>query len=72
MQSETYRGYVLWGHAILEQPASPERKRYAASGTVTKAGKFAEASGILGIADSEMNAEHIGLEWARAWVDNHS
>jgi hypothetical protein len=57
--------------AIREQPEILERERYAASGTVTKGGKFVEASGILGVFDSEPDAEHLGLEWARAWVDNH-
>lgn len=72
MQSENYRGYAVWGHAIREQQDILERERYAASGTVTKGGKFIEASGILGVVDTEEEAEHIGLEWARAWVDNHS
>jgi hypothetical protein len=71
MESETYRGYVLWGHAIREQQEIPQRGRYASSGTVTKGGKFVEASGILDAVDSESEAEHIGIEWARAWVDNH-
>jgi hypothetical protein len=72
MESETYRGYVLWGHVIREQPGVFERERYAASGTVTKGGKFIEASGILGVVNSESAAERIGLEWARAWVDSHA
>jgi hypothetical protein len=72
MRSENYRGYVLWGHAIRDQVETVDRERYAASGTVTRAGKFAEASGILGVVDSEPDAEHIGIEWARAWVDNHA
>jgi len=49
-----------------------ERERYAASGTVTKGGKLVEASGILGVVDSESEAEHMGLEWSRAKVDNHA
>jgi hypothetical protein len=72
MQSEIYRGYAVWGHAIQEQQDILEHERYAASGTVTKDGKFVEASGILGVVDSESEAEHLGLEWSRAWVDNHS
>jgi hypothetical protein len=71
MESETYRGYVLWEHVIREQPGVFERERYAASGTVTKGGKFVEASGILEVVDSEPDAEQLGLEWARAQVDNH-
>ncbi|CAG9243860.1 conserved hypothetical protein [Paraburkholderia caribensis] len=71
MESENYRGYVLWGHAIQEQQKILERNRYASSGTVTKGCKFVEASGILDVVDLEAEAEHLGLEWARAWVDNH-
>ncbi|SIT38159.1 conserved hypothetical protein [Paraburkholderia piptadeniae] len=71
MQSEKYRDYVLWGHAILEQVDTFERQQYAASGTVTRGGKLVEASGILGLASSGEEAQLIGLEWARAWVDSH-
>ncbi|MHB9838346.1 hypothetical protein Q8F57_026320 [Paraburkholderia terrae] len=71
MQQESYRGYAIWGHAIAQQEELLARERYASSGTVTKSGKFVEASGILGVVDSESEAEHLGLEWARAWVDNH-
>jgi len=35
MQSETYRGYVLWGYAILRQEDVLQAERYAASGTIT-------------------------------------
>ncbi|SKC69422.1 hypothetical protein [Paraburkholderia hospita] len=63
---------MVWGHAIREQQDILERERYAASGTVTKGGKFIEASGILGVVDTEEEAEHMGLEWARAWVDGHA
>ncbi|SKC69470.1 hypothetical protein [Paraburkholderia hospita] len=72
MESATYKGYVLWGHAIREQQEILERERYASSGTVTKGGKFVEASGILEVVDSELDAEQLGLEWARAWVDSHA
>lgn len=48
-----------------------EGGRYAESGTVTMGGKYIEASGILGVVDSQSAAEQIGLQWARAWVDNH-
>jgi|GEM_PF-822427 len=65
MQTESYKGYAVWGQAIREQQDILERERYAASGTVTKGGKFIEASGILGVMDSESAAEQVGLEWAR-------
>jgi len=37
MQSEKFRGYVLWGHAILQQQGDVlQAERYAASGTITR------------------------------------
>jgi hypothetical protein len=72
MQSENYKGYAIWGHAIREQHDILEHERYAASGTVTKSGKFVEASGVLGVFQSEEEAQECGLSWARAWVDNHT
>jgi hypothetical protein len=72
MQNELYKGFAVWGHAIQEQREILERERYAASGTVTKGGKFVEASVVLGVFDSEDAAQECGLSWARAWVDNHS
>lgn len=71
MQSEKYRGYVLWGHAILHHEDSFTATRYAASGTITRDTKVIEASGVLGAFDTEEEAERAGLAWARAWVDNH-
>jgi hypothetical protein len=35
-------------------------------------GSFIEALGILGVVDLEEEAEHMGLEFARASVDNHA
>ena len=71
MQSETYKGHKLWGHAIREQKELLQPVRFGASGTVTRNDKFVEASGLLGIFDTEEDAELFGLNWARAWVDNH-
>ncbi|BEU27573.1 hypothetical protein [Paraburkholderia sp. 22B1P] len=72
MTSEQYRGYTLWGHAILDRSdETTARGRYAASGTITKEGKIVEASGVLGNFDIEDEAELAGLLWGRAWVDNH-
>ncbi len=39
MQTEHYRGYALWGHAIEQLPDILEHPQFAASGTVTRAGK---------------------------------
>lgn len=44
--SEQYKGYMLWGHAILQQKEIPHPERYAASGTITKDNKVIEASGV--------------------------
>jgi hypothetical protein len=71
MQQATYKGYVLWGHAIQQQREVLAPERYAASATITRDRKFMEASGVLGIFDTEEEAEAVGLSWARAWVDSH-
>jgi len=71
MERESYRGYVVWGHAIAQQDGLREPERYAASGTITRETKFVEASGILGLFDSEQEAQGVGLAWARAWVDTN-
>lgn len=70
MQSEKYLGYLLWGHAILQQEDIRQAERYAASETITRDTKVIEASGVLGIFESEEEAESAGLAWARAWVDS--
>ncbi|WP_027803567.1 hypothetical protein [Paraburkholderia dilworthii] len=73
MQSQNYRGYDVWGHAIVEEEGILQPERYAASGTITLGGgKLIEASGVLGHFESEEDAQLAGLDWARAWVDAHS
>ncbi|MDR6205431.1 hypothetical protein [Paraburkholderia graminis] len=70
MQSQKYRGYDVWGHAIVEENNDDHRsERYAASGTITRGGKLIQVSGVLGDFESEEDAQLWGLEWARAWVD---
>ncbi len=71
MERESYKGYVLWGHAIAQQAELLEPERYAASGTITLGHKLVEASGILDLFNSEEEAQDVGLAWARAWVDTH-
>jgi hypothetical protein len=71
MESQSYNGYSVWGHSILQQEYILEPERYAASGTITMGGKLIEASGVLGHFDTEEEAQHAGLDWARAWVDAH-
>jgi hypothetical protein len=71
MQSEKHKGYVLWGHAILQQKDILQAGKYAASGTIIKDNRVIEASGVLDDFDTEEEAETAGLSWARAWVDNH-
>lgn len=44
MESEIYKGYSVWGHAILQQEGILQPERYAASGTITLGGKLIEAS----------------------------
>jgi hypothetical protein len=72
MQSQSYQGYDVWGHAIPEQDVILQPERYAASGTITRGGKLIEASGVLRYFDSEEDAQLAGLDWARAWVHTHS
>lgn len=71
MQAEIYKGYAIWGHAILQQMDILEPERYAASGTITQNSKVIEASGVLGSFEAEEDALQAGLAWARAWVDSH-
>jgi hypothetical protein len=77
MRSERYSDYTLWGHAILQQKDAAHAEhaghseRYGASGTITRDSKVIEASGVLGLFDSEEEAEDAGLSWARAWIDSH-
>jgi hypothetical protein len=71
MESDSYNGYYVWGHAIRQQEGILQLERYAASGTITRNNKLVEASGILGHFNTEHEAELAGLEWARAWVDSH-
>lgn len=70
MESQSYRGYSIWGHAILQQEDILQPDRFAASGTITASGKLVEASDILAYFDTEEEAQHAGLDWARAWIDN--
>jgi hypothetical protein len=71
MQQATYKGYMLWCHAIEQQDEVLAPERYAASGTITRDRKFVDASGVLGVFDTEGEAQDAGLSWARAWVDAH-
>ena len=70
MRSEQHKGFMLWGHAILQQSEILHPERYAASGTITKDNKVVEASGVLGEFGTQDEAELAGLRWARAWVDS--
>ncbi len=65
MDSEVYNGYAIWGHAIRQGHV------FAASGTVTRDSKLVETSGVLGNFESEDEAQLVGLDWCRAWVDSH-
>ncbi|CAE6807227.1 hypothetical protein [Paraburkholderia haematera] len=71
MESGSYKGYRIFGHAILQQEDILSPERYAGSGTITRDTKMVEASGVLGVFDTEEEAQLAGLGWARAWVDSH-
>jgi len=66
MEAELYNGYSIWGHAIRQGAG------YAASGTITRENKLVETSGVLGSFETGPGAELVGLNWCRAWVDNHN
>jgi hypothetical protein len=70
MELQSYNGYSVWGHAILQQEDILQPERFAASGTITRAGKLVEASGVLGYFDTQEEAQNAGLAWARAWLDS--
>jgi hypothetical protein len=65
MEAELHKGYSIWGHAIRQGQG------YATSGTITRNNKLVETSGVLGSFETEDEAELVGLNWCRAWVDNH-
>lgn len=65
MESETYKGYAIWGHAIVQDGG------YASSGTITRGTRLVEGSGVLGNFRTDEDARLAGLDWARAWVDSH-
>ncbi|CAE6968432.1 MULTISPECIES: hypothetical protein [Paraburkholderia] len=71
MESGSYNGYRIFGHAILQQEDVLSPEQYAGSGTITRDTKIVEASGVLGVFDTEEEAQFAGLGWARAWVDSH-
>ena len=71
MESGSYKGHRIFGHAILRQEDILSPERYAGSGTITRDTKMVEASGVLGVFDTEEEAQLAGLDWARAWGDNH-
>jgi hypothetical protein len=70
MESASYRGYIIWRHAIMQQEDILQPERYAGSGTITRSKKLIEASGVLGHFDTEEETQQYGLDWARAWVDH--
>ncbi len=71
MEAQSYKGYQIWGHAILQQEEIMQPDRYAASGTITRNNRLVEASSVLGVFDTEDEARLAGLDWARAWIDSH-
>jgi hypothetical protein len=61
MEAESYKGYSIWGHAILQQEDILQREKYAASETITQNTKLVEASGVLGSFETEEEAQLVGL-----------
>lgn len=57
MESGSYRGYRIFGHAILKEEDILSPERYAASGTITRDTKMIEASGVLGVFETEEEAQ---------------
>lgn len=60
MQTEKYRGYALWGHAILHQEDILQPERFAGSGTITRDTKVVDVSGVLGTCGTDEEAESAG------------
>jgi hypothetical protein len=71
MRTEKYRGYPLWGHAILQQEDNPRTERFVGSGTITRDTKVVHVSGIFGHFGTEEDAENAGIAWCRAWIESH-
>jgi hypothetical protein len=70
MQSETSRGYSVWGHAILQQEEVTLPERYAASGTTTKYNKAVETPCVLALfigyaRRNRLAWSGLGLGWTR-------
>ncbi|MBN3757512.1 hypothetical protein G3N95_31620 [Paraburkholderia sp. Tr-20389] len=63
METEVYKGYVIYGHSI------DEGEVFASSGTVISNGRVVGSSGVLEFFRSEEDAMAAGLAWAREWVD---
>jgi hypothetical protein len=61
----------LRGHPILQQEDLVQRERFAGSGIIMRDLKVVMASGVLGVFDTDEEAESAALSWCRAWVDNH-
>ncbi|MFM0143513.1 hypothetical protein [Paraburkholderia sp. RL18-085-BIA-A] len=60
MQTEKYRGYTLWGDAILQQENILQPERFAGSGTITRDTKVV-VSGVLATFGTEEEAELAGI-----------
>jgi hypothetical protein len=61
MGQATYKGYLLWGHAIEQQEEVLAPGRFAASGTITRDRRFVEASAVLDVFDTEEETQEVGL-----------
>jgi hypothetical protein len=60
MEQESYKGYLIWGHAIAQQSDILTPEQYASSGTITAGTKLVEAFGVLGMFETEQQAARSG------------
>ena len=65
MESDVYKGYLIYGHSINEGEV------FAASGTVMKDGHLVATTGVLDFFDTDKEASDAGIAWARDWIDKH-
>jgi hypothetical protein len=61
MESESYRGYSIWGHAIRQQEDILQPERYAASGTITRSNQLIEGWASLAISIPKRKRNMPGL-----------
>jgi len=61
MESGSYKEYRIFGHVIHQQEDILSPERYAGSGTITRDTKIVEATGVLGVFDTEERSAACGV-----------